>query len=87
MDKESWLEAIKSSEYLTNAGAWFTLHYGDKTSEKFQTSTWAEKLKDEKFYNRVVELMEQEIVLKFDKREGKAADFYDVDNTEPEQYP
>ena len=31
--------------------------------------------------------MEQEIVLKFDKREGKAADFYDVDNTEPEQYP
>ena len=45
------------------------------------------KLKDEKFYNRVVELMEQEIVLKFDKREGKAADFYDVDNTEPEQYP
>ena len=87
MDKESWLEAIKSSEYITNAGAWFTLHYDDKTSEKFQTSTWAEKLKDEKFYNRVVELMEQEIVLKFDKREGKAADFYDVDNTEPEQYP
>ena len=87
MDKESWLEAIKSSEHLTNAGAWFTLHYDDKTSEKFQTNTWAGKLKDEKFYNRVVELMEQEIVLKFDKREGKAADFYDVDNTEPEQYP
>jgi len=87
MDKESWLEAIKSSEYLTNAGAWFTLHYDDKTSEKFQAKNWPEKLKDEKFYNRVVELMEQEIVLKFDKREGKAADFYDVDNTEPEQYP
>ena len=87
MDKESWLEAIKSSEHLTNAGAWFTLHYDDKTSEKFQAKNWPEKLEDEKFYNRVVELMEQEIVLKFDKREGKAADFYDVDNTEPEQYP
>jgi len=87
MDRESWLEAIKSSEYLTNAGAWYTLHYDDKTSEKFQGKNWAEKLEDEKFYNRVVELMEQEIVLKFDKREGKAADFYDVDNTEPEQYP
>ena len=87
MDKESWLEAIKSSGYLTNAGAWYTLHYDDKTSEKFQGKNWAEKLEDEKFYNRVVELMEQEIVLKFDKREGKAADFYDVDNTEPEQYP
>ena len=87
MDKESWLEAIKSSGYLTNAGAWYTLHYDDKTSEKFQGKNWAEKLENEKFYNRVVELMEQEIVLKFDKREGKAADFYDVDNTEPEQYP
>jgi len=87
MDRESWLEAIKSSEYLTNAGAWYTLHYDDKTSEKFQGKNWAEKLENEKFYNRVVELMEQEIVLKFDKREGKATDFYDVDYTEPEQYP
>jgi len=87
MDKESWLEAVKSSEYLTNAGAWFTLHYKDGKTVKFQTKQWNEKLEDKKFYNRVIELMEQEIVLKFDKREGKAADFYDVDNTEPEQYP
>jgi len=87
MDKESWLEAVKSSEHLTNAGAWFTLHYNDNTTDKFQSKNWNEKLKDKKFYNRVVELMEQEIVLKFDKREGKAADFYDVDNKEPEQYP
>jgi recombination protein RecA len=82
MDKESWLEAIKSSEYLTNAGAWYTLHYDDKTSEKFQGRTWPEKLKEEKFYNRVVEIMEHEIVLKFDKRHGNAAEFYDVDNAE-----
>jgi len=83
MDKESWLEAIKSSEHLTNAGAWYTLHYDDKTSEKFQGKTWSEKLEDEKFYNRVVEIMEHEVVLKFDKRHGNAADFYDVDNAEP----
>jgi len=87
MDKESWLEAVKASESLTNAGAWFTLHYEDGKTEKFQSKQWVDKLEDKKFYNRVVELMEQEIVLKFDKREGKAADFYDVDNAEPEQYP
>lgn len=87
MDKESWLEAIKSSEHLTNAGAWFTLHHKDGKTVKFQTKQWNENLEDKKFYNRVIELMEQEIVLKFDKREGKAADFYDVDNAEPEQYP
>ena len=76
MDKESWLEAIKSSEHLQNSGAWFTLHYADKTTEKFQTKTWVEKLNDEKFYNRVIELLEQEVVMKFDKRLGTAEEFY-----------
>jgi len=76
MDKESWLEALKASEYLTNSGAWFTLHFDDKTSEKFQSKTWPDKLDDEKFYNRVVELMEQEVVMKFDKRLGSAEEFY-----------
>jgi len=76
MDKESWLEAIKSSEYLTNAGAWYTLHYDDKTSEKFQGKAWSEKLEDKKFYNRAIELMEQEVVMKFDKRLGDAEEFY-----------
>jgi len=77
MDKESWLEAIKASEKLTNAGAWFTLHYEDGTNDKFQTKQWLEKLEDEKFYNRVVELLEEEVVMKFDKRIGSSSDFYE----------
>jgi recombination protein RecA len=76
MDKESWLEAIKSSEHLQNAGAWFTLQYADGTTEKFQTKTWADKLNEEKFYNRVIELLEKEVVMKFDKRLGNAEEFY-----------
>ena len=77
MDKESWLEAIKSSEHLNNAGAWFSLKYEDGTEEKFQTKTWLKKLEDEKFYNRVIELLENEVVMKFDKRLGTADDFYE----------
>ena len=76
MDQESWLEAIKGSEHLTNAGAWFTLHYEDKTSEKFQSKGWKECLKEERFYNRVMQLLEEEVVLKFDKRLGNAEEFY-----------
>jgi recombination protein RecA len=76
MDKESWFEAIKSSEHLTNAGAWFTLKYADGKVDKFQTKDWINKLDNEKFYNRVVELLEHEVVMKFDKRLGTADEFY-----------
>ena len=77
MDKESWFEAIKSSEKLTNAGAWFSLHYEDGTIEKFQSRQWADKLNEQKFYDRVMELLEEEVVMKFDKRIGNSSDFYE----------
>jgi len=81
-DQESWLEAVKSSEHVT-VGAWNVLHYADGTqSPNFRQADWVEKLKDKKFYNRVIELMEEEVVLKFDKRLGDASSFYDVDGEE-----
>ena len=76
MDKESWLEAIKSSESLSNAGAWFSLHYEDGSVEKFQSKNWAKKLEEKKFYNRVMRLLEEEVVMKFDQRLGSADEFY-----------
>ena len=36
-----------------------------------------DKLNDEKFYNRVIKLLEEEVVMKFDKRIGKSSDFYE----------
>jgi len=83
-DQESWLEAIKGSENLTNSGAWFTLHYADGKTEKFQTKQWSEKLQDESFKTRVLELMDDEVILRFEKREGNASDFYDVDDVAEE---
>ena len=81
-DEESWLEAIKGSESLTNSGAWFTLHYADGKTEKFQTKQWLDKLEDESFKARVLELMDEEVILRFERREGNASDFYDVDDAE-----
>ena len=81
-DEESWLEAIKISDNLKQAGAWYSLVYSDGTEEKFQSAHWLDKLEDDKFRNRVFEIMDEEIIKKFDNREGDAGDFYDVDKEE-----
>jgi hypothetical protein len=78
-DQESWLEAIKGADSIKQAGAWFALVYKDGTEEKFQSAHWVSKLQDEKFRNRVFEIMDEQIIRKFDTREGSAEDFYDVD--------
>lgn len=81
-DEESWFEAIKSSESIEQAGAWFRLVYKDGSGEKFQAAKWTEKIKEEKFRNRVLELIDEEVICKFDRRSGDAADFYKVEEEE-----
>ena len=76
-DEESWLEAIKGSQHLKQAGAWYELCYGKDDCEKFQASKWSEKLKNKKFHARVLEIMDEEIIRKFDDRTGNAEDFYE----------
>ena len=78
-DEESWFEAIKGSDRIKRAGAWYSLLYEDGTEEKFMGAHWVDKLQHEKFRNRVLEIMDEEIIMKFDKRIGEAEDFYDVD--------
>jgi len=78
-DEESWFEAIKGCESLKQAGAWYTLVHEDGSTDKFQAAKWKDKLQDEKFRNRVFEIMDEQIIRKFDVREGNAEDFYDVD--------
>ena len=34
-------------------------------------------IQDEKFKDRIVELIDEEVIMKFDKREGNASDFYE----------
>ena len=76
-DEESWLEAIKSSDSIKQAGAWYELIYEDSTSEKFQASHWKDKLENKKFRQRILTIMDEEIIMKFDKRVGDAAEFYE----------
>ena len=76
-DEESWFDAIKGSSCLTSAGAWYTLETPDGYNKKFQPSRWNEIITtDDDFKERVMRLMDEEIVQKFDRREGDAQDFY-----------
>ena len=71
---------IKSSESLKRAGAWYALVHDDGSEEKFQGSHWVEKLQDERFRQRGFDIMDEEIIMKFDNRTGNAQDHYTLDD-------
>ncbi len=83
-DKESWFDAIQVSENLLQSGAWFALVHEDGTEEKFQRKGWLAKLSDEKFCNRVLQIMDEDVIKRFSERTGKASDFYDTEETPAE---
>jgi len=82
-DEESWFDAIAGSSRLKRSGAWYELldKNGKPLGPKFQASKWADKLSDENFRKNVLEIMDEEVIMKFDKREGAAEEFYG-DNSE-----
>lgn len=77
MDEESWIEAIKNSKYVDFSSKSYKIL--DKNGEiQFKTSRagWKKKLEDPVFKKRIFEIMDEEVVEKFDKRLEKAEEFY-----------
>ena len=83
-DEESWLEAIKTSEFLEQGGAWYSLVYTDGTKDKFQAANWIDKLQNQKFRDRVLQLMDKEIIKNFETKEGNASSYYNIDGDQPD---
>ena len=79
-DEESWFDAIQVSQRLSQSGAWFALTQNDGTEVKFQRKQWAEKLQDQNFRESVLTIIDEDVIIKFKNREGKADDFYDTDD-------
>ena len=78
-DEESWFDAIAGSEALKRSGSWYELCFEDGTSEKFQSKHWLDKLKDIKFRERVLSVIDEEIVMKFENRTGDASHYYNLE--------
>ena len=77
-DEESWFDAVKSSGCLTSAGAWYTLTMPDGYTKKFQPTKWNSLIStDSEFREKILQLMDEEVVRKFDERLGNAKDFYE----------
>jgi len=76
-DDQSLFEAVKGSKYMSSAGAWYSMEMGDGKVEKFQPSKWEDKMQDPAFKQRVYDIMDEEVIKKFDQRLGNASDFYE----------
>ena len=79
MDDESLFEAIKVSDKLSSSGAWYTLST-ESGDIKFQPSKWGEKMQDPSFKEEVIKIIDEEIIRKFDNREGDASEFYSTED-------
>ena len=76
-DEESWFDAIQISSSLNSSGAWYSLALSDGSEVKFQRKNWLEKLKNEPFRERVLQIIDEDVINKFSERTGVASDYYD----------
>ena len=76
-DEESWLDAIKSSPRLKSGGAWYTLIDKGGEEHKFQSANWTKELQKPEFRELVLSIIDEEVIRKFDDRQGEASQFYD----------
>ena len=82
-DEESWFDAIKGSKHMKSAGSWYTLTMPSGYTKKFQPSRWTKMIEsDKEFKKNIIELIDIEVVQKFDKREENANKFYDNSSEE-----
>jgi RecA/RadA recombinase len=81
-DEESWFDAISPSEYISNSGAWFNLKTPDGYEKRFQKSKFADLARgDEEFRKKVLDIIDEEVIMKFDKRLGEASQYYDEEKS------
>ena len=85
LDEESIFSAIETTSQVTRSGAWYSITTKDGSVEKFQKKTFEDKMKDDSFRAAVMEIFDDEIIQKFDKREGDATKFYDIDGDNPSE--
>jgi len=76
-DEESWFDAIAPSEYISNSGAWFNLKK-DGYEKKFQKSKFADMAREDAEFRKVIlDIIDEEVIMKFDKRLGEASQYYE----------
>jgi RecA/RadA recombinase len=82
-DEESWFDAISSSEYISQSGAWYGISMPDGYEKRFQKSKFADLVRqDPEFKSRILQIIDEEVIMKFDKKIGDASNYYDNEQEE-----
>jgi recombination protein RecA len=80
LDEDSIFEAVKP--FIKQSGAWYEIEVDGKP-KKFQQANWDSLMKNDEAFNKtVLELMDNEVIVKFETREGNAKAFYSIDSEE-----
>ncbi len=82
-DEEIWFDAIQISNNIKQSGAWFSLVFEDGAEQKFQRKNWTNMLQDQKFRDRVLQIIDEDVIMNFDKRTGNASDYYEEEKSPP----
>ena len=84
LDEDSIFAAIKESDRVKKGGAYYSLVKNDGAiTKKFYAADFAELYKkDDEVRKAAQSIIDEEVILKFDKREGDASKFYDIDGGE-----
>lgn len=82
-DEESWFDAIQISDSLKQSGAWFSLTLEDGTEKKFQRKGWVKELENEDFRKRVLQIIDEDVIMKFNNRTGDASNYYEKEEDSP----
>ena len=77
-DEDAWLDIIKESEYVESGVKWKMI-MEDGSEYKFASAEFEKELENKKFKDRVIWIVENELITKFAAHEGNAAKFYSED--------
>ena len=81
LDEDSIFAAIKESDRVKKSGAYYSLVKNDGSiTKKFYATDFSDLYKgDEEVREAAQGIIDEEVILKFENREGNASKFYDID--------
>jgi recombination protein RecA len=80
-DYEAWLDILSRSE-RAESGAWWNITLLNGNKKKFRSSDFSKELEDEEFRKTVLNIVEEELIIKFDKQTGNASNYYNLEVNE-----
>lgn len=67
-DESSFIDFLKDRDIIKTRGAWSTLYLGEEETKFQGTAGWREILKKPGVHNKILDLIDESMIIKFDKK-------------------